>query len=1177
MGKIYDLKRWVACILCLSFISLLLPTSVQASGETNFVVGQVYNGFKLTENKAVSDINSQALVFEHVKTGAKLLYLKNEDINKVFSISFYTPASDDTGVNHILEHSVLYGSEKYPVKSPLMEVMKTSVATYANAFTSYDKTAFPFASNNDKDFRNIMGIYMDAVFFPNFKKDSKIFDQEAWRYELDSKDGQLEYNGVVYNEMKGNYSSLNTTIANKIKKSLYPDTIYNWETGGDPSVMPTLTYEKALDTYNKNYHPSNSYIYLYGKLDILDTLKFLDEQYLSKFDKKAYDSNIVNQKSFDSRKTVTAEYALPKNADTKNKTYLTLNYAFDFNGNTEDLIGMQLLSDILVNSETSPFKNAIMKENLGSSFTASFMPALKQPYLSFKLDGSEEANKDKFAEKFDAALAGVVKNGLDKNYIKSVFNSLEMQLRASKTSGSAGINQLENVMYGWLYNNDVTKYLELDKSIQNIKKSIDSGYFEKLIQKYLIDNKHASLLVMKAKAGLEEEVNASAKKALEDYKAKLSDTKVNDLVEYTKNFKAWQNTPDSKEALATIPTLTLADIDTTSEAVSTVEKDINGIKVLEHPMYTNKITYSNMYFDSATVPQEKLPYLYLLSTLLGRVDTENYSFEDLYTKLVDLGGVSFSPTSIAKFGDSNVYYPKFIVSTAALSDRFDETLAITSEVMNKTKFDNKEELKKYIKATKANIDSAVSSMGDYFASSRLDEYISEKGKYDQVGILGFYNFISYLDANFDSNSEEIIKNLQEVSKLVFNKENLIVSITSDESEFKKAEDSLLSFSNGLNNNKLQKQVYNFDSSVKNEGLALPSNVQYVYQGANLKDLGYKYSGSMIVLGKILTTEYMMSEIREKGGAYGANFSVSANGNAVLSSYRDPNLKETFEAYKKAVDFLKNFNADDKKMTSYILGLVASSDNLSAPSQKGAAADNYYISGRTAEDDARITKEIVETKAKDIAAYADLISAILNKNTYVVAGNAEKLEANKELFTNIYNIIQSSETNKAEISVEEVKKLVQTANSTKLFADCNKAYGEILKLKQEDEQQSLLEALDKTYKESLTADVIQAINKLNEFIANPTVPQFNLTANFINTTVEKDGNKKYLLNEVTTWGYKLMFTPDVAAAIDAVNKIAVSPTEDTIKSAEDAISKVKLEGNKQWLTEQLNLLKASLKK
>jgi Zn-dependent M16 (insulinase) family peptidase len=1176
MGKIYDLKRWVACILCFSFISILLPVGVQASGQTNFVVGQVYNGFKLTENKAVSDISSNALVFEHVKTGAKLLYLQNEDINKVFSISFYTPASDDTGVNHILEHSVLYGSEKYPVKSPLMEVMKTSVTTFANAFTSYDKTSFPFASNNDKDFRNIMGIYMDAVLFPNFKKDPKIFDQEAWRYELDSKDGQLDYNGVVYNEMKGNYSSLDTTIANKIKKSLYPDTIYNWETGGDPAVIPTLTYEKALDTYNKNYHPSNSYIYLYGKLDILDTLKFLDEQYLSKFDKKAYDSNIVNQKSFDSRKTVTSEYALPKNADIKNKTYLTLNYAFDFNGNTEDLIGMQLLADILVNAETSPFKNAIMKENIGSSFQASFMPALKQPYLSFKLDGSEEGNKDKFVEKFDAALVDVAKNGLDKKYIKSIFNSLEMQLRASKTSGSAGLNQLENVMYGWLYNNDPTEYLELDKCIQNIKNSIDSGYFEKLIQKYLIDNKHASLLIMKPKAGLEEEVNATAKKALEDYKAKLSDTKLNDLVEYTKNFKAWQSTPDSKEALATIPTLTLADIDTNSEAVSTVEKDINGIKLLEHPMYTNKITYSNMYFDSTTVPQEKLPYLYLLSSLLGRVDTQNYSFEDLYSKIIDLGGISFSPTSISKFGDSNVYYPKLVVSTASLSDRLDETLAITSEVMNKTNFNNKDEIKKYIKSIKANMDSSISSMAATLASSRLEEYISDKGKYDQVGLLGFYNFISDLDANFDSKSEEVIKNLGEVSKLVFNKDNLIISITSDESECKKSEDSLLTFSNGINNDKLEKQVYKFDSSIKNEGLALPSNVQYVYQGANLNKLGYKYKGSMIVLGKILTTEYMMSEIREKGGAYGANFSISPDGSAVLSSYRDPNLKETFDAYKKAVEFLKNFNADDKKMTSYILGLVASSDNLYAPSQKGVIMDSYYISGRTAEDDARITKEIVETKAKDISAYADLISAILNQNTYVVAGNAEKLEANKELFTNIYNIIQSTETKPTEISSEEVKKLVETANSTKLFADCNKAYGEILKLKQED-QQGLLEVLEKSHKESLTQDIIQAINKLNEFIANPTVPQFYATANFINTTVEKDSNKKYLLNELSTWGYKLMFTPDVAAAFDAVNKIVTSPTDDSIKAAEQAISKVKLEGNKQWLTEQLNALKASLKK
>jgi Zn-dependent M16 (insulinase) family peptidase len=1002
-------KNWITCILCFTFITTLVPISIRAKEKNILTVGEIYNGFTLIEKKTISEIDSNALVFEHKKNGAHVLYLQNEDINKVFSIDFYTPPTDDTGVNHILEHSVLYGSEKYPVKSPLMEVFKTSVSTFANAYTSYDKTSYPFASNNDKDFKNIMGIYMDAVFFPNFKKDSRIFSQEGWRYELDSKDGELKYNGVVYNEMKANYSSPNFTLDTSIKKSLYPDTIYNWETGGNPEVMPTLTYEKALDTYNKNYHPSNSYIYLYGNLNILDTLKFLEEQYLSKFDKKDYECTINKQKSFDSRRIITSEYALPKEADTKNKTYLALNYAIDLESNKEDLIGLQLLADILVNSDTSPLKDLLVKENGGSNLTASFNSSMLQPYFSFKLDGSEEVNSEAFSKSLDSALNDIVKKGLDKSYIHSVFNSIEMQLRSNKTKGATGLSYLENATIGWLYHRDSTRYLETEQSIENIRKSIISGYFEKLIQKYFIDNKHSSLVILKPKAGLAEEVAASTKKTLEEYKSKLSEQQLNQLLNDTKTFKEWQNSPDSKEALDTIPTLTIEDIDTTESITTNDEKTISEVKVLNHPMYTNKLTYTNMYFDSSTVPQDMLKYLYLLSSLLGRVDTENYPFEELHRRIVDVGGISFYPTSIAKFKDSNVYFPKFIVSSASLTDRIDESLELTNEIINKTKFDNKEEIRKYIKETKANMESNLSYMSDTIGNSKLQSYISTRGKYDNIGVLDYYKFITDIDANFDSKSDEIIKRLNEVSKLLFNKNNLIVGITADKGDSNKVEDSLGKFIKNIKNNNFKKYDYKFDNSIKNEGFSLPSNVQYVYKGANINDLGYKYKGSMLVLSKILSMEYLMNEVREKGGAYGTGFSISTEGNAVFSSYRDPNIKETLDVYKKASDFLKDFNADDKKMNSYILGLVSSVDNLYDPSTKGARADSYYISGRTVEDDKEIRKEILATKAKDISAFADLIDAIINANTFTVVGNGEKLQENKELFTNMHNLVKDKPT------------------------------------------------------------------------------------------------------------------------------------------------------------------------
>jgi presequence protease len=1175
LKNLFIKKTWIAWFLCISFMAMLSPTLVQASENAALTVGQIYNGFKLIEDKPVADINSKARIFEHIKSGAHVLYLENDDENKVFSINFYTPPSNDTGVNHIIEHSVLYGSEKYPVKSPLMEVFKTSVSNMANAFTSNDRTSYPFATNNYKDFKNVMGIYMDAVFFPNFRKDSRIFEQEGWHYELDSKEGELKYNGVVYNEMKGLYSSPDFALTTNVKKSLYPDTLYNWEAGGNPALIPTLTYEKTLETYNKNYHPSNSYIYLYGNLHIMDTLKFLDEDYLSKFDKKTYNKVVPKQTPFTERKIMTAEYALPKNSDTKNKTYLALNYAIDLKDNYDDLIGLQLLSSILLNSDMSPFKMGLLQKGFGSSVSGTLDITVSQPTFQIIVTGSEESKKDDFLKFMDSTLVSLVKNGLDKNFIHSIFNAVEIQLRNEKTQGLRGLNYNEAAMIGWLYSGDPIKYLKTEESIANIKKSIDNGYFEKLIQKYLIDNKHSSLVVLKPKAGLEEELSEKTSKTLSEYKLKLSAEQLDALVKYTKEFKVWQNTPDSKEALATIPTLALSDLTENESSTYSIVKDLDGATVINHPIYTNKLVYMNMYFDSTTVPQDKLPYLYLLSTLLGRLDTESYSFQEIYSKMLNVGGIGFGPTAIPKFMDNDIYYPKFMVTASTLAEKFEEATVLAEEIMNKTKFDNKEDIRKYVKEMRANLESYLTYMPNLISETKIQAYISPLGKYNDIGYLDFYNFIKELDGDFDSKADEAIKNLKEVSKLLFNKENLIVSLTVDESEYNKAEKDLAKLLQCLNNEKLQKYSYNFDSSVKNEAFVLPSNVQYTAKGANINKLGFKYNGSMTVLEKILSMEYLMPEVREKGGAYGAGFSISTEGNAIFTSYRDPNLSESLNAFDKASDFLRNFKADDKQMTSYILGIISPKDNLFSPSQKAAMLDMDYISGRTAEASRKIKEEILSTTAKDISAYASLIDALARENTYTVAGNASKIGANKELFSDIIDVFNNKPAKPSELTLDQVKELVKTAKSSKLFADYNKAYSELLKLSAEN-QQSLSADLAAEAKEAFTADIIKALTALKYFYDTPNLKTFTEVAAFIQTGVQNEKNREYLLMELQKWGYSLVFTPDVEEAINAINLIAQKPEAAAIKAAEVAIAKVKNEENRKYLDDQFNQLKALLK-
>jgi len=1006
LRKLVEKRNWVACLICVNFINVSSVDIVYAKDNITLNLSQTYNGFKLVSEKPLGEINSIAMEFKHIKSGARLLYLKNEDENKVFSINFYTPPSDDKGANHIIEHSVLYGSEKYPVKSPIMQIMKDSVSNYANAITFNDRTEYPFATNNSKDFRNIMGIYMDAVFYPNFRKDPKIFSQEGWCYNLNHKDSDLSYNGVVYNEMKGNYSSPNVILENTIMKSLFPDTLYNYSAGGDPEDIVKLTRDKALETYNKYYTPSNSYIYLYGKIDILDNLKFLDDNYLSKFDKKEINVTIPVQKPFSKRQEKNEDYAVEIGADTKNKTYLSLNYVVNTNVSDEDMLGLQLLNLMMFSSSTSPISREVIKSGLGSSMQGGLNTNLKQPVFQITLSGAEAINKDKYIRTIDSEFNKIFRHGISKQSITSVLSLAEASIRSQKTVGNKGLDYGEKAVSGWMYTGDSTAYLGFEHNLANIKKSVDTDYFNKLIKKYIIDNKHSSLVVLAPRAGLQEENDLKEKKALADYKSKLSKKDVDDLVKQTKELKTWQDKPDSKESIAKMPTLLLSDINTKTKPTLQIEKNIDNVKILNRPLYTNKLAYINMYFDSSRVPQDKLQYVYLLSNILGRVDTDKHKVAEVYKELLNIGGLSFIPIAIPKFKNNEIYYPKFVVECSTLTDNLEKSTNLMGEVINKSKLDDKAQLKGIVKSLKEGFAQTTINSPESIASSRIKSYVSEVGQYNEIGDVKFYDFLVDLDANFDAKAEDTITNLKTVSKLIFNKENLVVGVTIDPDQYNKFEKNLTLLLSKISNKKLETYNYKFAQAAKNEGLAITSQVQYISKGYDINKLGYKYTGSMEVLAKILTTEYLMNEVREKGGTYGSSFSISSQGVAMFSSYRDPKLKETLKAFDKSADFLRSFTADESKMTSYILGLINSKDTLLQPSTKGKSEDYDYISGKTKQDKDKIFNEILNTKAEDIRAFADMIEAITKQNVYCVVGRKDKLNNNKDIFTKvIYDILK----------------------------------------------------------------------------------------------------------------------------------------------------------------------------
>lgn len=996
----------------------MTPETVYAATEKENL-----GGFKLISKKWVADLKCNAYEYEHSKSGAKLIFLDNKAEDKMFSVTFRTPAKDDTGITHIIEHSVLQGSKKYPVKDPFIEMSKRSLNTFLNAMTASDHTMYPVSSKNNKDFQNLMSVYLDAVFYPKMITDKRIFEEEGWRYELDSKDGELKYNGIVYNEMKGNYSKPGTILNRTIAQSLFPDTTYKYESGGHPDEIPNLTYEKFVKTYKEYYTPSNSYFYLCGNLDINKTLKFIGENYLNSFDKKEVNTKIQLQEPFTKRKIKTSNYPVAKGTSTEKKTYLSSNYVLDPIKNNDEMLGFSLLQSLLTGMDSSPLSKALKENGFGENASSVLDIEYLQPVFSINVQNTDENKKEKFQKVIDDTLNDIAKNGFDKDLLNSIFNQFELSKRMVK--GSVAIAYNNAIMQSWIYDKDPLLYLNLESSLDEFKKKVDKGYLQTLIKKYFINNNHTSLVVLKPKAGLQEVNEAKVKEKLAKIKEGLSNKEINEIIKENKELKKWQETPNSKEDLKTLPSLIREDINTKIKEYKTIEKSIDGIKVLHHPIYTNGVDYINLYFDTTKVPQNELGYLYLLNTVLGNIDTKNYTKEDLSEEMSkNACQVSLLNNTFVKYGNSDVYYPKMVANILSLKEKTPKSFEILKEIIYNSKLNDKARLKEIIDNTKTMYEQTRSISVEGMAEARLFSYMSESGKYKSYADDGFYNFICDLDKNFDSKSDEIVKKLQQVRDIVFNKQDMMASYLGEEKDYSSFSDEFKKFSSNLSDKKLKTYKYTFDNSNVNEGIMTPSKVQYVVKGGDLRKAGYKSSGKLQVLSNILEGGYLWNNIRIKGGAYGASMGIN-NTSLFFSSFRDPNLKETLNTIDSVPKYLEKFDASEEEMTNYIIGTIGKMDNssslmfqLAGPIAEGATADEFYISGLNKEDLERERQEIVSTTVEDIRNLSNVIDKVLKQDYLCVVGGETKIKENKEKFNIIKNIMNPNDEESLEIDMEE---------------------------------------------------------------------------------------------------------------------------------------------------------------
>ncbi|MEI7661594.1 MAG: insulinase family protein [Bacteroidota bacterium] len=976
---------------------------------TTYIQDNIYHGFRLAEQRYIKELHADCLYFKHVKSGARLLKIASDDTNKTFSIGFKTFPESDNGAPHIMEHSVLNGSRSFPVKSPFDVLLKGSLSTFLNAFTSKDYTMYPVASMNDKDYFNLMHVYLDAVFNPLIYDDIRILKQEGWHYELTGRDEPLNYTGVVYNEMKGSFSNPQRELWYQVFKHLFPDNAYGFESGGTPEAIPTLSNEEFIRFHEKNYHPGNSYIFLYGNADLDRELEFIDADYLSRYGISGNEITIEDQLPFPAMKDVTEYYPLMEDSAVDNQTFLTYNFVAGQNTDLALSLALDILCEVLVNQESAPIRLALHEAGIGQDVSAS-SSNFKQHAVQIAAINANPADKQKFMEVVTRTLEKAVAEGLNKEEIEGVINRIEFRLREGDDA-QKGLTFLNMTLPCWFFADDPLAGLEYETALAEVKKALTTSYLETIISTCFLDNPHSLLLSLEPMPGLEKDRQEIVGAELSAHRSLLGDNEIDVLIDETGALIAYQQREDTPEALATIPMLEIGDIDPKAVWYGVDEQNISGIPVLAHEEFTNDVVYVNLFFDLRVLPQELIPYASLLSHMIGSLNTKNFTFGDLNKALnIHTGGFFTSLRTYHVKADDNQLIPKFVVTSKAMNYKTGKLFELGEEILGNTVYSDVDRLKAVLFRHHSQLDSQVKGNGYHVASRRLSSYYSNNGMFNELtGGLSYYWFISDLTRNFDAVAPDICSNLEKVASMLFTWNNLISSYTGEKRD-------QVVFGNGLNflARRLSQgnQGYNswdFDLVRRNEGLQAASNVQYVVSGYNFKKLGYSWNAKMRVLNQVLSTDWLQTRIRVIGGAYGGFSSISPSGNFTFNSYRDPNLGNTIENYRNTPGYLDTFDADPRLMSRYIIGTISEMDSPLTASQKGDQAVSMFFSRRTAEEMQHDRDEVLSTTAEDIRGFSQLVSDILAQNNLCVYGNSDRLAADQSWFDSLVKVDRSDHT------------------------------------------------------------------------------------------------------------------------------------------------------------------------
>ncbi|XP_014520661.1 presequence protease 1, chloroplastic/mitochondrial [Vigna radiata var. radiata] len=963
-------------------------------------------GFQKVSEEFIPECKSKVVLFRHIKTGAQVMSVSNDDENKVFGIVFRTPPKDSTGIPHILEHSVLCGSRKYPLKEPFVELLKGSLNTFLNAFTYPDRTCYPVASTNSKDFYNLVDVYLDAVFFPRCVEDFQIFQQEGWHFELNDPSEDITYKGVVFNEMKGVYSQPDNILGRASQQALFPDNTYGVDSGGDPRVIPKLTFEEFKEFHRKYYHPSNSRIWFYGNDDPNERLRILKE-YLDLFDSSlaSEESRVEPQALFSKPVRIVETYPAGEEGDLKKKHMVCLNWLLSdkpLDLETELTIGF--LNHLLLGTPASPLRKILLESELGDAIVGGGVEdELLQPQFSIGMKGVSEDDIHKVEELVTSTLKKLAEEGFDTDAIEASMNTIEFSLRENNTgSFPRGLSLMLQSMGKWIYDMNPFEPLKYEKPLEGLKSRISKegskSVFSPLIEKFILNNPHKVTVEMQPdpeKAAREE---ATEKQILQKVKTSMTAEDLAELTRATHELRLKQETPDPPEALKTVPSLSLQDIPKEPIRVPTEVGDINGVKVLQHDLFTNDVLYTEIVFNMNSLKQELLPLVPLFCQSLLEMGTKDLTFVQL-NQLIGrkTGGISVYPFTSSVRGKEDPC-SHMIVRGKAMAGCVEDLYDLVNSVLQDVQFTDQQRFKQFVSQSRARMENRLRGSGHGIAAARMDAKLNAAGwMSEKMGGLSYLEFLETLEERVDEDWVDISSSLEEIRKSIFSKQGCLVNVTADRKNLANAEKVVSKFVDLLpTSSPIATTPRNFRLPLTNEAIVIPTQVNYVGKAANIYDVGYQFNGSAYVISKYISNTWLWDRVRVSGGAYGGfcDFDTHSGVFSFLS-YRDPNLLKTLDVYDGTGDFLRKLQIDDDTLTKAIIGTIGDVDAYQLPDAKGYSSMLRYLLGITEEERQRRREEILSTSLKDFKDFTDAMEAVKNKGVVVAVASPEDVDAAKK--------------------------------------------------------------------------------------------------------------------------------------------------------------------------------------